>query len=218
MCWNKDISLNTFLFSSFVLLLIMYNNKYTQYKIKELDSVWVYLFIFSFILMQLIEYFIWRNINDPIYNNIFSIMATLLLFVQPIASAMLIPSKTVSTNIITLYLILTGPLTLYRLFTKKISTTISPLNHLSWDLVLYKNNILDSLLGVLWIMIFLFPLFYIGEFFGLLFGSLTLMVIVYNYYKDDSVGSMWCWIVNSIMLYYASYLLLWLPLFTPLKI
>ena len=218
MCWNKEISLNTFLFSSFVLLLIMYNNKYTQYKIKELDSVWVYLFIFSFILMQLIEYFIWRNINDPIYNNIFSIMATLLLFVQPIASAMLIPSKTVSTNIITLYLILTGPLTLYRLFTKKISTTISPLNHLSWDLVLYKNNILDSLLGVLWIMIFLFPLFYIGEFFGLLFGSLTLMVIVYNYYKDDSVGSMWCWIVNSIMLYYASYLLLWLPLFTPLKI
>jgi hypothetical protein len=163
--------------------------------------------------MQLIEYFIWRNINDPIYNNIFSIMATLLLFVQPIASAMLIPSKTVSTNIITLYLILTGPLTLYRLFTKKISTTISPLNHLSWDLVLYKNNILESLLGVLWIMIFLFPLFYIGEFFGLLFGSLTLMVIVYNYYKDDSVGSMWCWIVNSIMLYYASYLLLWLPLF-----
>ena len=218
MCWNKDISLNTFLFSSFVLLLIMYNNKYTQYKIKELDSVWVYLFIFSFILMQLIEYFIWRNINDPIYNNIFSIMATLLLFIQPIASAMLIPSKTVSSNIITLYLLLTGPLTIYRLFTKKISTTISPLNHLSWDLVLYKNNILDSLLGVLWIMIFLFPLFYIGEFFGLLFGSLTLMVIVYNYYKDDSVGSMWCWIVNSIMLYYASYLLLWLPLFTPLKI
>ena len=143
MCWNKDISLNTFLFSSFVLLLIMYNNKYTQYKIKELDSVWVYLFFFSFILMQLIEYFIWKNINDPIYNNIFSIMATLLLFIQPIASAMLIPSKTVSSNIITLYLLLTGPLTIYRLFTKKISTTISPLNHLSWDLVLYKNNIVE---------------------------------------------------------------------------
>ena len=213
MCWNKDISLNTFLFSSFVLLLIMYNNKYTQYKIKELDSVWVYLFIFSFILMQLIEYFIWRNINDPIYNNIFSIMATLLLFVQPIASTMLIPSKTVSSKIITLYLILVGPLTIYRLFTKKISTTISPLNHLSWDLALYKNNILESLLCVGWIMFFLFPLFYIGELFAFLFGILTLMIIVYNYYKDGSFGSMWCWIVNSVMLYYAGYLLLWLPFF-----
>lgn len=213
MCWNKDISLNTFLFSSFVLLLIMYNNKYTQYKIKELDSVWVYLFIFSFILMQLIEYFIWRNINDPIYNNIFSIMVTLLLFVQPIASAMLIPSKTVSSNIIKLYLIITVPLIIYRLLTKKISTTISPLNHLSWDLVLYKNSILDIFLGVGWIMFFLFPLFYIGELFAFLFGILTLMIIVYNSYKDGSVGSMWCWIVNSIMLYYAGYLLLWLPFF-----
>ena len=213
MCWNKEISLNTFLFSSFVLLLIMYNNKYTQYKIKELDSVWVYLFFFSFILMQLIEYFIWKNINDPIYNNIFSIMATLLLFIQPIASAMLIPSKTVSSNIITLYLLLTGPLTIYRLFTKKISTTISPLNHLSWDLVLYKNNILESLLCVGWLTFFLFPLFYIGNLFGFLFGSLTLMIILYNYYKDGSFGSMWCWIVNSVMLYYAGYLLLWLPFF-----
>ena len=29
MCWNKEVSLNTFLFSSFVFLLILYNNKYT---------------------------------------------------------------------------------------------------------------------------------------------------------------------------------------------
>lgn len=35
MCWNENVSLNTFLFSSFVLLLIFYNNTYTQYKIKH---------------------------------------------------------------------------------------------------------------------------------------------------------------------------------------
>jgi hypothetical protein len=39
MCWNKEISLNTFLFSSFVLILIIYNNAYTQYKIKELNNI-----------------------------------------------------------------------------------------------------------------------------------------------------------------------------------
>ena len=71
MCWNKDISLNTFLFSSFILVLIIYNNTYTQYKINELDNIWMYLFFASFIFMQLIEYFIWRNINDPVYNNLF---------------------------------------------------------------------------------------------------------------------------------------------------
>ncbi len=68
MCWNQHVSLNTFLFSSFILILIIYNNKYTQYKIKELNNVWIYVFFFSFISMQLIEFFIWRNINNK-YNK-----------------------------------------------------------------------------------------------------------------------------------------------------
>lgn len=213
MCWNKDISLNTFLFSSFVLLLIIYNNTYTQYKIKELDNIWAYLFFVSFILMQLIEYFIWRNVNDPIYNNLFSIMATLLLIMQPIASAMLITNNTVRTNILSLYLVLTIPLTIYRLFTKKINSTVSPLNHLKWNFILYENSIIEKIFFLVWFIFFLFPLFYEGKTLGLLFGLLTFIIILYNYYKDKTVGSMWCWVVNSLMLYYAGYLLLYLPFY-----
>ena len=82
MCWNQEVSLNTFLFSMFVLLLIIYNNKYTQYKIKELDNIWMYLFLASFIFMQLIEFFIWRNINNKFYNHLFSTMAVILLIIQ----------------------------------------------------------------------------------------------------------------------------------------
>ena len=213
MCWNKDISLNTFLFSSFVLLLIIYNNTYTQYKIKELDNIWAYLFFVSFILMQLIEYFIWRNVNEPIYNNLFSIMATLLLIMQPIASAMLITNNTVRTNILSLYLVLTIPLTIYRLFTKKINSTVSPLNHLKWNFILYENSIIEKIFFLVWFIFFLFPLFYEGKTLGLLFGLLTFIIILYNYYKDKTVGSMWCWVVNSLMLYYAGYLLLYLPFY-----
>ena len=213
MCWNKDISLNTFLFSSFVLLLIIYNNTYTQYKIKELDNIWAYLFFVSFILMQLIEYFIWRNVNDPIYNNLFSIMATLLLIMQPIASAMLITNNAVRTNILSLYLVLTIPLTIYRLFTKKINSTVSPLNHLKWNFILYENSIIEKIFFLVWFIFFLFPLFYEGKTLGFLFGLLTFIIILYNYYKDKTVGSMWCWVVNSLMLYYAGYLLLYLPFY-----
>ena len=54
MCWNSQVSLNTFLFSTFVLLLVMYNNYYTQYKIKGMENIWVYVFFMSFITMQLI--------------------------------------------------------------------------------------------------------------------------------------------------------------------
>ena len=35
-----------------------------------------------------------------------------------------------------------------------------------------------------------------------LFGVITLMVIIYNYFADGTVDSMWCWIVNSIMIYF----------------
>jgi hypothetical protein len=58
MCWNASVSLNTFLFSIFILLLIVYNNSFTQYKIQDLNNIWIYLFLASFIFMQLIEFFI----------------------------------------------------------------------------------------------------------------------------------------------------------------
>ena len=70
MCWNAEVSLNTFLFSSFVLCLIIYNNTYTQYKIKDFNNIWIYLFFVSFILMQLFEFFIWRNVDNKLYNKL----------------------------------------------------------------------------------------------------------------------------------------------------
>ena len=35
MCWNEDISLNTFLFGSFSLLFIFLSNTWSKYKLKE---------------------------------------------------------------------------------------------------------------------------------------------------------------------------------------
>ncbi len=211
MCWNKEISLNTFMFSSFVLLLIMYNNAYTQYKIASLNNIWIYIFFSSFILMQLIEYFIWKNIHDPMYNRIFSSLATVLLFFQPIASIMLINNYTLRSNLLTSYLIFSIPFMIYRFMTKPIYTTITPLNHLEWNFILYKNSIIDNILLIMWFIFFLFPLFYSGKTMGGLFGVVTLLVIIYHYIKDGSIWSMWCWVVNTIMIYYAAYLLIYLP-------
>lgn len=84
MCWNKEVSLNTFLFSFGVLLLIIYNNKYTQYKIKELNNIRFYMFLSSIIFVQLLEYFIWININNSFYNQIFTTLVILLTLLQPV--------------------------------------------------------------------------------------------------------------------------------------
>ena len=69
MCWNQYVSINTFVFSVFVLLLIMYNNKYSPYKIKELDNIYAYIFLMSFFTMQLIEFFLWRNLDNKELNK-----------------------------------------------------------------------------------------------------------------------------------------------------
>jgi len=212
MCWNKDISLNTFLFSSFVLCLIIYNNAYTQYKIEELNNVYVYIFFMSFILIQLIEYFIWININNPLYNSIFTGLATLLIILQPIASTMIISDYTVKKRLLQSYLLFIVPLSIYNFDIKKVNSSVSKLNHLRWN-TMFSYNFYGIIVSTIWLFFFLFPLFYKRYNFGLMFGLLTLILTIYNFYKDDTVDSMWCWIVNTVMIYYAIYLLLYLPFF-----
>ena len=47
--------------------------------------------------------------------------------------------------------------------------------------------------------------------YGFLFGFITLIITSYIFYKDKTIASMWCWVVNSVMVYYAVYLLFYLP-------
>ena len=206
MCWNEDISLNTFLFSSFVLLLILYNNTYTQYKIKYFDNIWIYLFFISFISMQLIEFFIWRNIDNKFYNHIFSTMAAMLIFIQPVVSLMLLPNISLRNILLSAYLVLFIPYFTYKYITNNVKSQVSNKGHLVW--LFFDTNML---LFFGWLFFFLFSFIYTQDFYGLLFGMILFAVSYYNYYKDKTIGSMWCWGVNSVMIYYAFYLLLYLP-------
>jgi len=213
MCWNKDVSLNTFLFSGFVLLLIFYNNNYTQYKIPEFDNKWVYVFFLSFIFIQLLEYFIWVNINNPVLNYRFTMMAFILLLFQPIAAMLMIRNESFRKKLIYLYLLLAIPFSIVSLYGKKnIGSSRTQLGHLKWDLI-FSNTYLNNIFYFIWLLFFLFPLFYENNFNGLMFGIITLLIVIYNYWTDYSTGSMWCWVVNSVMVYYAAYLLFYLPFF-----
>jgi hypothetical protein len=206
MCWNENVSLNTFLFSSFVLALIVYNNSFTKYKIHELNSTWMYLFIASFVLMQLIEFFIWKNINNKFYNNIFSILATLLLIIQPIVSIMILTNIQIRNLLLIFYLLLAVPFSIYKFSTNHVHSVKSESGHLRWNF-LYSN----PLIWIIWLFFFLFSFVYEKKWFGLIFGLTTLLIAFLNYKNDNTMWSMWCWSVNSIMIYYAIYLLLYLP-------
>jgi hypothetical protein len=209
MCWNKEVSLNTFLFSSFVFFLILYNNEYTFYKIPEFDKFWLRIFISIVILMQLVEYFIWRNINDIFYNKLFTNIAMLIIFFQPVTTILNISNKNIKNLLLFSYLGLFISFGLLN-YNKNIYSTVSDKKHLNWNLINHENKY-ARIIGLIWIFFFLFPLFYEGQKLGFLFGLLTLLIILYNYINDNTVESMWCWIVNSIMIYYAGYLLFYLP-------
>ena len=213
MCWNENISLNTFLFSGFVLALIIYNNSFTKYKIHELNNKWIYLFIASFVFMQLIEFFIWRNINNKFYNNIFSIFAVLLLIIQPIASIMIITNLQLRNLLLISYLLLVIPYSIYKFSTNHIHSVVSEGGHLIWN---FFN--IPPILWVVWLFFFLFSFIYEKKWIGIIFGLITLFIAVINYKNDHTMGSMWCWSVNSIMIYYAIYLLLYLPFLEKTKV
>jgi len=212
MCWNKEVSLNTFVFSFTVLLLIMYNNIFTQYKIFEFNNYWVYIFLFLIIVIQLIEYFIWENINNPFYNSLFTKVLLFVTFLQPIASIFIITNNKLSFALLKVYLFLSLLYYLFKFYFDKLTfSTITTDGHLSWITV--KNNTIGNIYGIIWLFFFLFPLFYNKFYGGLLIALLTLSFSIYNYYQNDSITSMWCFIANIVMLYYAAYLLIYLPFY-----
>lgn len=52
MCWNENISLNTFVFTTAVMIFIWYNNTYTQYKLKEFTNWITYCLFFSITMVR----------------------------------------------------------------------------------------------------------------------------------------------------------------------
>jgi hypothetical protein len=207
MCWNADVSLNTFLFSGFVLALIIYNNSFTKYKIQELNNIWTYLFIASFATMQLIEFFIWKTMKVPFYNKLFNILANLLIIVQPIVSIMILSNTQLRNIVLTSYLLLAVPFSIYKLFTTTdIHTKVSACGHLRWNLLTTSK-----ITQFIWLAFFLFSLFYERKLGLFIFGVIMLITTYMNYLKDHSVSTMWCWSANSVMVFYAIYLLFYLP-------
>ena len=186
MCWNSQVSLNTFLFSTFGTLFALFNNY--DYKI----ILWTYVFSF----MQFIEYMLWKNLNNPIQNELWSKIAILSLLVQPLASINIIKNYNLKVGFFIFYLFFLSYY-LVILLTNKLSsnnfkTTIGKNKHLSWNWL--EVNIIIILI---WCFFLLAPLFiekyYIFGFIGLI----TFLSSLY-FYDQKTFGSMWCWSANII--------------------
>jgi hypothetical protein len=155
--------------------------------------------------MQLIEFFIWRNLNNK-YNGFFTSLAQLLIIFQPIASLMMLHNVILRNVLLKIYLLIAIPYLLYGFYNNRIHSTKSKNGHLRWKMF-YSSSIVH----IGWLFFFLFSFVYEKKWVGLLFGLVMLLVTFINYKNDNTMWSMWCWIVNSVMIYYAIYLLFYLP-------
>ena len=132
MCWNQNVSINTFLFGIFVLCLIAIQNKYSNYKIKEFENPFMYFFFLSFISMQFFEFLLWRNLHNK-WNKYISMAGSFLLLLQPIASLMLLKDVSLRKMMLLIYSIPAILGFIYKIFTEDFSTTISKCGHLKWN-------------------------------------------------------------------------------------
>lgn len=210
MCWNQYVSINTFVFGIFGLLLIIFNNKYSTYKIKFFDNPYAYLFMLSFIFMQLIEFILWRNLNNISINKIMSTLGVLLLYVQPIASLLLLNNIQLRNKLLLIYSIPTFIFGIYNLFNSKIHTILSPSGHLAWKWTFYDSKFIDFFVKIFYLFFLFFSLIY-NKYYQSIIIFLMYMIIIYYFGKDGSSGSIWCLSVNSIILYFLLQILVIMP-------
>ena len=201
MCWNKDISLNTFIFSTIGLVFIYYTNNYTKYKIKWFNNIYMYLFYFSFISMQLVEYFLWGNINNKEANAFYSKMGLFLIIIQPFLYLMSITDIIHRNQIVLYYLIVVLIFFIYKYLFDPIilKTTVADNGHLQWNWLPGKG--FDVIFMFAWMFFFVYKLYYIRDYFFLV-SLLFIIFMIYLYYlKSNTWGSMWCWAANTVMIY-----------------
>ncbi len=176
MCWNANVSMNTWLLTLFAAA-ISYANSYMGLAQTG--------FFLSFTSMQFIEYLLW---SFPKLNSTISAAGYGLIVSQPFFSIFQVTDPTqrnmllVGYSIFLLYSIYLG------LNSLQFKTIVAPNGHLKW-LWLPDNMIFMGLY-----MFLLFAPLYLAGFSNALLGGLAaLAVSLWAYHKDGTWGSMWCW-------------------------
>lgn len=184
MCWNAEVSLKSFLIGTISIGIGFLFN---------LSSPLLF-FCTTIVLMQLIEYIVWTHYDNKKINRQASIAAVILLFLQPIASIMTL--QTYKVPMLISYLILS--ILSFVLFPETDFTMERAANgHLAWNWLQQTPQTIFSL--TIYFIFLLVPLLLNKNIELLLIAILTLMASLYSYLKDNTWGSMWCWIVNLLV-------------------
>ena len=187
MCWNASVSLNTYIFGLFASLFSYYNG---------FGNILSVIFYQSFIIMQLLEYFIWTKTFS---NKLLSQIALFVILCQPIFNIIKIETYPKAIPyLLAAYLIFI--IILYTLIipidTINFSTVSSKNGHLSWKWLnwnIYIIFIWYTFLSTRWIIDKMYMIFIVI--------SVLLIITLILYKETNTFGSMWCWVANVLSIY-----------------
>jgi len=219
MCWNKEVSLGSFIIISLVCIMLFKRNLPND----RLMAI----FIMSYGSMQLAETIIWVGIeyNKPIINKIGTVLATLLLYLHPLGLILGIRYDNFYNNIknnivykvffgIGILLFVIGIInTLYQGLNKHkyLSYVTQQSPHLMWDIPKYlePHYIIGLVFSIIVLCYVIFPKNKIFALLILAFLSITCIYSIISSPKEIKYKifkSYWCWIVAilSFLIYFTN--------------
>ena len=184
MCWSAEVSLNTFIFAIISFCIVVSFNRFPMINA---------FIVLSISLMQLYEYFVWKNIHNKkiIHNLSFFGPLIILLQVLLINYAFLRDNE---RNIgIIMIIIIAIICMIYNYKNNKFDMEVGENKHLIW----YWAD-LPAILLILICFFYLYPLTTKQNIIPFIYGLITLLISLYYYYKYKTWGTMWCYFSNII--------------------
>ena len=213
MCWNKEVSLSTFALISIIC--------YGLWKRDLLNDRMMAIFIMGYGSMQLAETIIWIGLenNNSGINKFGTILACLILYVQPLAFMMGIKydkmyKDIVNDSVFKILTILTiisfiiGIINI--IYTNDyISYTIKESQHIIWKVPysLPIHYLVALLISIVALIYYVFPKNKIYAIFLFLYFGITVIYSIYispKGFKYKLHRSYWCWLVAilAFLLYF----------------
>lgn len=175
MCWSANGSLGAY-------ALAMGLAGISKYQAVVDPKMWIFMVILTH--MQLVEYFLWKNLSVPKLNALWSAVGLALILAESAGSLNLLSDK----RPLALYSVFA---LLYILVTRIDFTTVVGKNgHLKWNwLMSFKS---PWMLG--WLIALFVPLYLTKRYIGLAYGLFILLISMYFNNMYGTTGSYWCWL------------------------
>jgi len=189
MCWNAEISLNTFLFACISAIFVYIFGK---------TRLSIIILILSFSSIQFIEYLTWTYINNKKINRYLSIIGLIIIVIQLILLNYILPTNKNRKIFLLLLFICILLFIIIELKNVNFSMTKGKNGHLIW----YWLDV-PKIWIILALFFYLLPAYFNknNNNFYFIFCFITIIISLYFYFKYKTWGSMWCYISNILWLF-----------------